>query len=193
MKKREIILDFTSLLDVTLIVIFFFVIFSHLDGEENKTRTDEKIQEYNVAIEAAEKREQEVEKLKEELEENLEIVSEYSSRSRSNANELIEFKEGKNLKLFLDMKDDGWELRIVHDESIVSIIKNKDSISDDIIEALQKSDYSINDTIFCDFIFDGSIGGTASAYREIEEEMEIVTKKYKHMYISETDLSMGVE
>ena len=37
MKKRDVILDFTSLLDVTLIVIFFFVLFSHLDSEENKT------------------------------------------------------------------------------------------------------------------------------------------------------------
>ena len=38
MKKRDVILDFTSLLDVTLIVIFFFVIFSHLDTEDTGQR-----------------------------------------------------------------------------------------------------------------------------------------------------------
>ena len=57
MKKRDVILDFTSLLDVTLIVIFFFVLFSHLDSQENKARTDAKVQELELEIKEAEDRE----------------------------------------------------------------------------------------------------------------------------------------
>ena len=57
MKKRDVILDFTSLLDVTLIVIFFFVIFSHLDTEDNRAKTEAKVAELETAIEEAEERE----------------------------------------------------------------------------------------------------------------------------------------
>ena len=68
MKKRDVILDFTSLLDVTLIVIFFFVLFSHLDSQENKARTDAKVQELEVAIQEAEDRESEADALAKQLE-----------------------------------------------------------------------------------------------------------------------------
>ena len=37
MNKREIILDFTSLLDVIMIILFFFILFSHLETEDAKT------------------------------------------------------------------------------------------------------------------------------------------------------------
>ncbi len=33
MKVREIILDFTSLLDVVMIILFFFILFSSFDVE----------------------------------------------------------------------------------------------------------------------------------------------------------------
>ena len=36
MNKREIILDFTSLLDVIMIILFFFILFSHLETEDAK-------------------------------------------------------------------------------------------------------------------------------------------------------------
>ena len=42
MKKKDILLDFTSLLDVTLILIFFFVIFSHLDNVQSTAQIEDK-------------------------------------------------------------------------------------------------------------------------------------------------------
>lgn len=36
MKKRQIILDFTSLLDVIMIILFFFIIFSNLETDNLK-------------------------------------------------------------------------------------------------------------------------------------------------------------
>ena len=36
MKKRQIILDFTSLLDVIMIILFFFIIFSSLETDNLK-------------------------------------------------------------------------------------------------------------------------------------------------------------
>ena len=91
MKKRDIILDFTSLLDVTLIVIFFFVLFSHLDGQANKARTDEKIQELETAVQQAETREAKALELEEKLQKEIATVKESNKRQGSNINELISF------------------------------------------------------------------------------------------------------
>ena len=102
MKKRDVILDFTSLLDVTLIVIFFFVLFSHLDEQENKARTDAKVQEMQVAIQEAEDRESDANELVNQLEEELGIVQEYSDRQASNVSEMLEFNKSENIKIILD-------------------------------------------------------------------------------------------
>ena len=39
--KREIILDFTSLLDVIMLILFFFVIFAQIDSTEAMTKIEE--------------------------------------------------------------------------------------------------------------------------------------------------------
>ena len=77
MKKRDVILDFTSLLDVTLIVIFFFVIFSHLDTEDNRAKTEAKVAELETAIEEAEEREASAEELITQLEKEIDKEAEY--------------------------------------------------------------------------------------------------------------------
>ena len=43
MNKRQIILDFTSLLDVIMIILFFFILFSSLDKDEALATEQEKI------------------------------------------------------------------------------------------------------------------------------------------------------
>ena len=45
MKVREIILDFTSLLDVVMIILFFFVLYSSIDTENatEKAKAAEKL------------------------------------------------------------------------------------------------------------------------------------------------------
>ena len=38
MKNKDIVIDFTSLLDVTLIIIFFFIMFSTFDTDNEKKK-----------------------------------------------------------------------------------------------------------------------------------------------------------
>ena len=103
MKKRDVILDFTSLLDVTLIVIFFFVLFSHLDGQVNKLKTEKKIQELETAIQKAEAREADADELVIQFDKELSIVRDNSERQASNILELINYNRNQNLKIILDM------------------------------------------------------------------------------------------
>ena len=193
MKKRDVILDFTSLLDVTLIVIFFFVLFSHLDSQENKNRTDTKVQELEIAIQNAEAREEEANELEKQLESEISIVKEYSDRQASNVSEMLEFNRSENVKIILDMNSDDWSVRVIKGDSVISTVIGSDDIGVELKKALVDAGYDNTKTIFCDFVFDGSLPGTASAYRKIKKGIEDVSNEYRYFYSSETDLSIGGE
>ena len=193
MKKRDVILDFTSLLDVTLIVIFFFVLFSHLDSQENKNRTDTKVQELEIAIQNAEAREEEANELAKQLESEISIVKEYSDRQASNVSEMLEFNRSENVKIILDMNSDDWSVRVIKGDSVISTVIGSDDIGVELKKALVDAGYDNTKTIFCDFVFDGSLPGTASAYRKVKKGIEDVSNEYKYFYSSETDLSIGGE
>lgn len=191
MKKREVILDFTSLLDVTLIVIFFFVLFSHLDSEENKAKTEAKVNELEAEIQLAEDREEEANKLIMQKKEEIQIVRDSNKRQGSNVNEMIEFDRGRNLKLILNFVETGWTIRIIQNNSVVEEINSQSFSADALLAAIQRTEYEGEDTIFCDFVFNGSVPGSASAYRAITKGLDEVKKEYRYLYYSETDLSIG--
>lgn len=193
MKKRDVILDFTSLLDVTLIVIFFFVIFSHLDSEENKAQTEAKIKEYDIAIEEAEEREAAANELIEQVNRELDVIRESAAREASNLEEMFEYAKSGNIKIILDVKDNGWVIRVNCKNEVIKEIASDSNVGTELKSALEMVGYKTNDTIFCDFVFDGSQPGTASAYRKISKAFDEAESEYKYLYYSETDLSVGEE
>ena len=193
MKKKDILLDFTSLLDVTLIVIFFFVLFSHLDSQENKARTDEKIEEMEISIQEADEARAQYEELSAQLEQEIETVREANERVGNNVSEILDYNRNQNLKIILDMKTSGWGLRVIHDEEMVAYLEKSNTLAADLISAMETAGYDVEQTVFCDFVFDGTTAGTRSAYRDITACLDEVHAKYKYMYISETDLSIGEE
>lgn len=141
MKKRDVILDFTSLLDVTLIVIFFFVIFSHLDTEDNRARTAAKEAELETAIEEAEEREAGAEELIAQLEKEIEIVRASDERRASNIEEMLEYGKSGNIKIILVMQDNGWTIRINCKEAAVTEIDSSADIGEELLKAIQMTGY----------------------------------------------------
>ncbi len=193
MKKRDVILDFTSLLDVTLIVIFFFVIFSHLDTEDNRAKTEAKVAELETAIEEAEEREASAEELITQLEKEIDIVRDSSARQASNIEEMLKYGKSGNIKIILVMQDGGWILRVNCKEEVLTEITSDKDIGAELKAAIIAAGYSEKDTIFCDLVFDGSLPGTASTYRKISKGLDDVEEIYRYLYYSETDLSIGEE
>ena len=191
MKKRDILLDFTSLLDVTLILIFFFVIFSHMDNEQNIAKLESQSVELESKLEEAKERESQAAELKEQLEEQLNIVEDADDRSKDNVKEIIEFTKGTNLKLILEMQNSKWTLIVSSKNEVISRITANDNVESMLKDALKNADYSYGDTILCDFVYNGSQAGTVSAYRKITKAMDSIQEQYKYLYYSETDLSVG--
>ncbi|MGO5019361.1 hypothetical protein ACTQ32_02340 [Roseburia faecis] len=104
---------------------------------------------------------------------------------------MLEFNRSENIKIILDMDSTKWSVRIIKAENILATIEGKENISNEIKQVLSDVGYDNTKTIFCDLVFDGSLPGTASAYRNITKSIREVSEEYRYMYTSETDLSIG--
>ena len=193
MKKKDILLDFTSLIDVTLILIFFFVIFSHFDNVQSTAQIEDKESKLESQINDAAERESQAQELKEQLEYEIGIVQDADDRAKDNVEEILEFTKGTNLKLILEMQDGKWTLVVSSKNEVISRIAAGDDVEARLADALESADYAYGDTILCDFVYNGSQAGTVSAYRKITKAMEAIQEEYKYLYYSETDLSVGEE
>ncbi len=189
MKIRDIILDFTSLLDVIMIILFFFILFSHFESEEMKTQYDE---QYEIIAEASEAADQKTA----EAEEQLSMLADMDTDAAYNLKALMEFSRGTNLKAYLKMQESGWILEIrKKDEAtktteILKQIANTDSISLEIRKLLYQKDYTPDDRILIEFIYNGSAPGTDQACEQILNALKEVRREYIHCYCAETDISV---
>ncbi len=193
MKRKDIFLDFTSLLDVTLILIFFFVIFSQLEGEENDRLTQDALTKYESATQEAEDREEVAGELLEQLKGELEMVRDEDERGGANLEEMLAFAKGSNVKLMLSMDGANWSVKVMREDKVLARIAKDEDVKVRLIEVLQDAGYQAKDTLLCEFIFDGSEAGTASAYRKISAALEGLKGTFAYFYCSETDLSVGEE
>ena len=94
-KKKDLILDFTSLLDIVLLLLFFFILFSKV-GADTRARNaqTEALKSKNTYDSLVE----ETTALREKLEHDIVIVDQLTPRE---AREIINFNSGNNLKFLL--------------------------------------------------------------------------------------------
>lgn len=200
MKIKDIILDFTPLLDITLILLFFFILFSNVDIAESKARLDsqmESIQEQQKAVDdrmnQADAMFEEADALKAQSEADLAIIADASNRQLSNLEALITFNRGANIKLILSMNNGEANIKIFQGKDLIANASPHGDLAGIICAALKETGYTEEDTVLCEFVLDGSEAGTATAYREIKQNLLYVKGAYKYFYYSETDISMGEE
>ena len=136
-KKKDLILDFTSLLDVVMLLLFFFILFSRFDVKNAQTAADDAKAEAaaQIALAEAEAREKTEEakkskaryddlikentELQERLEHNIRIVDQVTSQE---ADEIVAFNSGNNLKLILTEADTAkipMTLKAVLDQKVI--------------------------------------------------------------------------
>ena len=198
MKRKDILLDFTPLLDVTMILLFFFLLFSTFEMEEAKLRLDtqieaaqEQLAEAEDRMEEANAKYMEADSLTEQLKEDLAIVEKASGRQVSNIEALLEFNRGANIKLILSMANGDASLRVFQGDTLIITTTPDGDLAGVICNALKEAGYSETDTVLCEFILDGSEAGTATAYRKIKQNLMYVKGEFNYCYYSETDVSMG--
>ena len=193
MKRKDIFLDFTSLLDVTLIIIFFFVIFSHIENLENTQKTEAAQKELEAATAETLLREQEASELADKLAQELELIQESDANNASILEALIEYSRGANLKFILEAEKLSWRLLVSRNNELVTVIEKTSDIEAEVYRMIQSLGYTKEDILLCDLVYNATEPGTASAYRVISKALQNVKHTYTKLFISETDVSVGEE
>lgn len=203
MKKRQINLDFTSLLDVIMIILFFFIIFSSLETDNLKKDLEDKQQQVSAELEEAKAKNNkadellgEAQKKNEQADKRLEEVNSAVDRSGDNADAIMDFSENKNLKLHLDMNgENGWTLKFAKGEEIVKEIPKADIsvMTGEVRELFKEQGYKADNTILIEFSYDATENGTTSAYLDTMKIINTLKNEYEHLFYSETDVSVFME
>lgn len=204
MNKREIILDFTSLLDVIMVILFFFIIFSHLETEDAKIALQaaqqnaiEREEQAEQKLEAAEGLFEEAERKEQQAAEKLSEADLAGERQGENVDGIVEFSRNQNIKVKLKMTDDGssWSLLVCKGEQqVAEIAEDKVNImAQAFVNALSDAGCGKSDTLLCVYVYDASQAGTASADREVQRVFDAVKGQYQHFFYSELDTSLFEE
>ncbi len=185
---KEILLDFTPLLDVTMIILFFFVLYSRLGVDDVKKQAEQNMQDAAAAQSEAAELHSEAEKMQQEAWKKLAVLEEADGNQAALAAAMEQYAGGDNIKLRLEMKESGWLLRVLRGTELLTALEQSDG-AERLVHALEQANYEQGDVLLCEFIYDAEAAGSNQAFRQITEMLETVRESYPHMYISETDLS----
>lgn len=198
MNKRQIILDFTPLLDVVMILLFAFIISAGADvAKANDKAAEEIAQAQSEAAEAAE----EAEELREALDSANGQIAEMAEKLEKatptavsqNVLALEAFEEGMTLTANIVMTDnvDGrtsWELRLSRGDDFSEVITDGDSIADEIRRAMVSAGYESKQTVLCEIYYRSTDNGSKAALTAVRDAFEQVRKDYDRFYCAERDL-----
>lgn len=187
---REIILDFTPLLDVTLIILFYFILFSHMGAAEAQQKADRERADAAAAQTAAAQHMEEAEQLMQQAEFERRVLAEAGGNGAMLEQAVEEYAAGRNIKLLLTMNGKSWTLRVRRGNArdTLAELHSAEDLSL-LTAALRKADYQKDDIILCELIYDADEDGTNQAYQDVRQILEQVREAFPHIYISETDLS----
>ena len=189
MKVREIILDFTSLLDVIMIILFFFVLYSTIGNNEKTEKAtneaNETIEYYNELIE---KNEKEQEEWREETSKEVARIKSIDENAAASEEALSAFERGEFYKFSLEVaeKCEDWTLEISFNEKQLDVIKSNENVylKERIMNILKKSDFSIEKKYICILSYDGKQYGTANAFDDIKKAIDGIQREYPNLYFS---------
>ena len=187
---REIILDFTPLLDVTLIILFYFILFSHMGAAQAQQKADRERADAAAAQTAAAQHMEEAEQLMQQAEFERRVLAEAGGNGAMLEQAVEEYAAGRNIKLLLTMNGKSWTLRVRRGNArdTLAELHSAEDLSM-LTAALRKAEYQKDDIILCELIYDADEDGTNQAYQDVRQILEQVREAFPHIYISETDLS----
>lgn len=196
MKRSRISLDFTSLLDIMMIILFFFI----LNFNNAQAEAYQKIDDYNNQAEQLEADKQQFEKEKEEWQKQadaeLEKMREADKKAADNAEALINFQKGVFFKIDLKMESETeWKINIFNGDILISELSsdvfgniNSFDIKNELITILDENGFEDDDVIICIFMYDPGDKGTSRITDKgnlIEKIKSVGKDKYENFYCAD--------
>lgn len=199
MNKRQIILDFTSLLDVIMIILFFFILFARLETDDTKAAleeqqaqlTEQQAQIESKQVQLQEEKEQ-YEVLIQEAQDYLNELNNAEKTAAMNVAGIHEYSQGTNLKIKLNMNNDNWKLDVFSGKEKIGEVSNDSSnnMTKNLSDILINNGYTKDQTILCEFFYNGNERGTSKAYPTSEEVLKNIRFSFVNFKFSETDTSI---
>lgn len=204
MRKKDVVLDFTSLLDITLIILFFFILYSAFDVKESQARIEKTRVEYEEKLDVLEEEKthlnDEWNKLHDEeerLNKEWERVRTLDEHAVQNQQALIGFNNGSMLTFILEKEEtnDDWEIRVMRGESnseeepIVGSIRPGENLYNSILSLFENAGFEENDVLIVTFAYNGNQIGTHRLYLEIMEAFREVQASRNNVYLNAVNTS----
>lgn len=190
MKIREIILDFTSLLDVIMIILFFFILFSTLEVDSVTKSAEDARLNYEKQME---QQAIEQEELLEQLESEWERLLQADRNAAKNQQALIAYDQGAVLAFNLQDVESrsAWTLNVLLGEEKLGTVQAQQS--DKLVEKLgammRNAELDKADVIIGTLTYDGNSYGTAGAVPVIEDAIGEMQEEYNNLYFTTINIS----
>lgn len=192
-RHREIDLDFTSLLDITLIILFFFIIFGSVSSE---ARTAELMESASAARAEADEKMNDAEELERQAEEKralaekeLEMLETADAEKSEYYAAMREFASGSNLKMIYSRTEDGsWKLDVMRGTRLAGEIAQGENAAERFTEILESEGYTGSSLIMCEFIYDRT-ELLIEADNSVKSMVEQAKRSYSRLLVSYTDIS----
>ncbi len=196
-RTKDIILDFTSLLDVVMIILFFFILFSRVDVTKAQTETSQARAEASqaaadaaAAVADADKARHDADALMSRLDQEWRILHEEDSRRAADTAALVDFANGSNLKMSLAPDDAGdWILTLRRGSRDTRNLMLGEATAENLHRTFRALEIAPEDTILCEFLFDADTRGSNAVIKRLRQTFTELREIYPRLFISETDLS----
>lgn len=203
--KREIILDFTPLLDVMMLILFFFILFANTNYqnkiEEANANAQSKIEEAEEAKEEAQSKIDTYNEKIEELEEELNALDSAGNTNGEAIDSLYKYKQDLFLRLKLKKEEKSvgeaskklWNIHVYYDNNEIGIINdiNEHSIekcSNEFLKILSDNKFNKDENLICELIINTSEGGSLESYVYTSEILKRIEKYYKYLFVPQTPI-----
>lgn len=197
MKHRDVILDFTSLLDIVLLILFFFILYSAFNVQESEKRVAEDRQQYEEKLAALEDEKAELRAEQDSLDAEWKRLQALDENAVKNQQALSAFSEGRMLCFRLEKEDDSdeWTLSATRkksaegEEETVGEIRSPDQIKTSIDGILEEAGCGKDDVLIITFLYNGDVIGTHRLYGKIMEAFRSLQAERKNVYLCAINLS----
>lgn len=188
--KSKISLDFTSLLDITMIILFFFLINFKFSVDDIKAEADSQMEAAAAQSERLEADKQEFEKEKAEWQRTadaeLENIREADKKAADNVEALINFKNGDVIDIALDIKERfEWEMTFSRGTAVMGTISSDDdkAVRDWVVTMLNHEGFKSDDVIVGVFKYNKNNYGSRFA-EELYNEARDADYIFKNFYLA---------
>ena len=185
MKIREIILDFTSLLDIIMIILFFFILFTNMDTETAMTRAEQKETEYSTLIEEVSREQSDWKKKTEKEWSRIESADENAG---ANQKALLDFDNGAVLSINITDINTGDDFKLSitgNNKKLIGFAwAGTDDFRERLLSVLKKLDIDSGKVIISTLTYDGYSLGTEKAVPQVENVVRKLQEQYKNLYFT---------